>query len=956
MATDQKISHTTEATNEIAIIGMAGRFPGAPNLKSFWRNLLAGVESVSFFTRDELLAAGISEAELTKSRYVAAKAILEGSDYFDATYFDLSKREATVMDPQFRVFLETVAEAMEDAAYAADTPKRRTGIFAGAATNTYQEHLRAYPELIEQVGTTQATILNEKDFLPTWAAYKLNLTGPCVTVQSACATSLVAVHLACQSLLNGECDLAIAGGVSLSFPQKEGYQYVEGGLLSPDGHCRAFDANAMGSVPGEGVGVVVLRRLDDAIKEGDAVRAIVKASSINNDGADKIGYLAPSEQGIATAVTESLAISGIDCQTIGYVEAHGTGTTLGDPIEISALTKAFRTQTEEKEFCAIGSVKTNIGHLNTAAGIASLMKTVLMLENGSIPPSLHYEAPNPLMKLSQTPFYVSTQAKEWINNGHPRRAAVNIFGIGGTNAHIILEEAPLREPCASFAEDELLVLSARSEPALRNLSAKLATHLENSPNLSLAAAAYTLGVGRRAHQYRRLVLCSNIAEAVESLRTDTTNETDFVGKVVEDGEVTFSFRDKGAESLGLIAELYRNEPVFQQEFAHCAELSQALVADQTYALIVGSASHGESAKELCAKQQISPVASVAVEYALTKLLLSWGVHPQTVTGEGAGEYTAACIAGILPLKDALWLAADREKTGVKADKMAFQPSPTALKDDQQRDRRKPPAFFSNALGQWLNPNDTSVVEDWLDNLQGLQAFAQTLQPEVYQQSQLLLEIGVPGSASAPQKRDFRQSTIAVLRHQGDSLSDKEKFLTAMGRLWLCGISVDWQAFYANQRRQRISLPTYPFERQRFWAGGSDPSDNFAEANDEVRATESSFSSEDRTYIEPENDLQAVVAAIWAASLGVENVGIQDDFFTIGGNSLVATRIVLAIRETLQIDLPLRALFDSPTVVKVCEEIEEIARQLDTDVHQIARVVREIAVLPMDQIKKRLAGV
>jgi acyl transferase domain-containing protein len=948
MATDKKIPQTTDATDEIAIIGMAGRFPGAQNLKDFWRNLLGGVESVSFFTGDELLAEGVSEAEFTRPRYVAAKGIVEGSRRFDASYFDLSTREATVMDPQFRVFLETVAEAMEDAAYTADNTNRRTGIFAGAASNTYQEHLRAYPELIEQVGSVQATILNEKDFLPTWAAYKLNLTGPCVTVQSACATSLVAVHFACQSLLNGECDIALAGGVSLSFPQKEGYQYVEGGLLSPDGHCRAFDAGAMGSVPGEGVGVVVLRRLDEAIEQGDAVRAIIKASSINNDGADKIGYLAPSEQGIATAVTESLAISGIDCQTIGYVEAHGTGTTLGDPIEIAALTKAFRAQTEEKEFCAIGSVKTNIGHLNTAAGIAGLIKTVLMLENGVIVPSLHYEEPNPLLKLTQTPFYVSTQAIEWTGNGHPRRAAVNTFGIGGTNAHVILEEAPFRKPCASFEEDELLVLSARSKQALRNLSENLATHLENSPNLPLSAAAYTLSAGRRAHEYRRTILCSKVSEAVKLLRTGTTEEAAFASKVVEDVEVMFQFRDKGVEHLGLIAELYRNEPVFQQEFDACATLSQVLVADPVYALIIGGS---ESAKERSANQQISPVTSVAVEYALAKLLFSWGVHPQTVTGHGIGEYTAACIAGILSLKDALSLAAEKTKNNREVGRISFPVASTTTKDNQQGERQKFPAFFSNVLGQWLTPDDTPALENWLHNLQNQQSSAQALQSSVYDQSQLLLEIGVPG----PDEKDSPQHAIAILRHQKDELSDKGKLLTAMGRLWLGGGSVDWQAFYSNQQRQRISLPTYPFERQSFWAGGDDPNDNFSESNDEVLTIENSFSSEDRTYIEPENDLQAVVAAIWAVSLGIESVGIQDDFFTIGGNSLVATRIILAIRETLQIDLPLRALFDSPTVIKLCEEIEEAARQLDTDVHQIARVAREIAVLPMDQIKKRLAG-
>ena len=956
MCADMKFPQATNSP-DIAIIGMAGRFPGAPTLRDFWRNLVAGVESVSFFSRDELLEAGVSEDILASHHYVGAKAILDDAERFDARYFDLSKREATVMDPQFRVFLETVAGAMEDAGYAADNANRRTGIFAGAGSNTYQEYLRAHPELIEQIGQFQATILNEKDFLPTWAAYKLNLTGPCVTVQSACATSLATVHLACQSLLNGECDIALAGGVSLLFPQRSGYQYFEGGLLSPDGHCRAFDATATGCVPGEGVGVVVLRRLDDAIEQGDVVRAIIKASSINNDGSDKISFLAPSETGIATAVAESITISGIDCETIRYVEAHGTGTTLGDPIEIAALTKAFRAQTEKKQFCAIGSVKTNIGHLNTAAGIASLIKTVLALENGIIPPSLHCEEPNPLMKFSQTPFYISTQAEEWTRNGTPRRAAVNAFGIGGTNAHVILEEAPLKESPGSSQDDELILLSARSETALRKAAENLAAHLENSPSTQLSAVAYTLGVGRRAHEYRRIVVCTNVADAVKALKENLPDKLVSTSPVVEDSEVTFVFRDRGAEYTGLASDLYRSEPVFRQEIQQCAAISQTLLAVDILSLIDRSRGSNSSFDEHLTPGPVSAAVSVAVEYALAKLLISWGINPQAVVGEGTGEYAAGCIAGILSLNDALSLAVIDGPTANDSIHISLIKGLSLQTYERESDRSPRLPFYSTALGKWIGSEDTIELEGWLQSPRSPASSAQFLESLADSQNRLLLEIGIPSPSSAREQNGASRRAIATLRHQSESVTDREKLLTAVGRLWLAGIPVDWQSLYSNQKRYKLSLPTYPFERQRYWAGAVDENDdnpeNHQRSHDRTDAESCSTLSE-RTYVEPENDLQAVVAAVWAASLSVEQLGIHDDFFEIGGNSLVATRIILAIRETLQVELPLRSIFDSPTVASLSEEIEKAAKELDTDIHDIARVVREISVLPMDQVKKRLA--
>ncbi|MFL5663135.1 MAG: type I polyketide synthase, partial [Ktedonobacteraceae bacterium] len=433
---------------QVAVVGMAGRFPGAGNVDEFWQNLRNGVESTTFFSDEELLEAGIDPALLQDPHYVKAKPMLKDSDLFDATFFGFTPREAELMDPQHRVFLECVWEALEDACYDPERFTGRIGLYAGQNMNSYLLfNLYPHQELLEQVGAFRIMIANDKDHLTTQTSYKLNLKGPSVTVQTACSTSLVAVHLACQNLLSGECDMALAGGVSVTVPQKTGYMYQEGGKASPDGHCRAFDAQAQGTVFGNGVGVVVLKRLEDALAAGDQVYAVIKGSAINNDGSAKVGYTAPSIEGQAEVIAEALAVAGVEPESISYIETHGTGTPLGDPIELAALSKAFQPFTAQTGFCAIGSVKTNVGHLNAAAGVTGLIKTVLALKHRELPPSLHFQTPNARIDFAHSPFYVNTQLRPWQAQGEgPLRAGVSSFGIGGTNAHVVLEEAPPREP------------------------------------------------------------------------------------------------------------------------------------------------------------------------------------------------------------------------------------------------------------------------------------------------------------------------------------------------------------------------------------------------------------------------------------------------------------------------------------------------------------------------------
>ncbi len=508
---------------EIAVIGMACRFPGAENLDAFWQNLQDGVESIARFSEDELRAAGVAPEHLNDPAYVNARGILPDIEYFDASFFGYSPREAELMDPQQRIFLEEAWKTLEHTGYNPETYTGAIGVYAGLGMNTYLlNNLAPNTGLLDSANAYQMMIGNNRDFLTTRVSYKFNLRGPGVTVQAACSTSLVAIHFACRSLLMQECDLALAGGVTIVVPQHSGYLYQEGMILSPDGHCRAFDAEAQGTVGGNGVGLVALKRITDALEDGDSIHAVIKSSAINNDGALKIGYTAPGVEGQASVIEAAQAIAEIEPDTIGYIEAHGTGTRLGDPIEIRALTQAFRRRTQKTGFCAIGSVKTNVGHLDAAAGVAGFIKTVLMLKHQHIPPSLHFQRPNPELELEKSPFYVNTQLAEWQPDGFPRRAGVSSFGIGGTNAHVVLEEFETRNSkleTRSSEDWQLLVLSAKTETALNTAAANLAAYLRQHLYLNLADAAYTLQVGRKHFEHRRIVLCRSLEEAIQRLGT-----------------------------------------------------------------------------------------------------------------------------------------------------------------------------------------------------------------------------------------------------------------------------------------------------------------------------------------------------------------------------------------------------------------------------------------------------
>jgi len=881
----------------VAIIGLACRFPQAEDAQAFWRNLREGVEAITFFSDEELAAAGVAPELLRDPAYVKASGALNDVECFDAHFFGYSPNEAALMDPQQRLFLEQSWKAVEDAGYNPETYPGLIGVYGGMSLNSYLTHnLVAHRDLMEAGGGYHVMVASDKDFLATKVAYKLNLRGPAVTVQTACSTSLVAVHLACQSLRNGECDMALAGGASVRVPQRAGYRYHEGIVLSPDGHCRAFAAGARGTVLGSGAGVVVLKLLDAALADGDHIYAVIAGSTINNDGALKAGYTAPSLDRQAAAIAEAQGVAGVSPDAITYIEAHGTGTPVGDPIEIAALTKAFRAGTQRRQYCAVGSVKTNIGHLDAAAGVAGLIKVALMCTHAEIPPSLNFTTPNPQIDFANSPFFVNTHLVPWQPPaGMSRLAGISSFGIGGTNAHVIVEQAPDPAPGSSSRPWQWLPLSAKTAPALEALAANLATALKARPDIALADVAYTLQTGRKRLPHRRAVVCRDVAEAIAALEAHSHKSAAVVEEAT-DRPVAFLCTGQGAQYANMGRDLYETEPVFRKTVDECAEDLRPALGLDLRDLLYPAPEAVAGAQQRLAQTALTQPALFVVEYALARLLESWGIRPAALLGHSLGGYVAATLAGVFTLEDALALVAARGRLiqalpgGAmlavplpESEVLAHMPADLSLaaingvtlctvsgpheavaawkeqlaargvngtllntshafhstmvepilepfRELVSRVTLRPPAIpvISDLTGDWLTADEATDPETWVRHLRQPVRFADGLQKLFATPDMALLEIGPGGVLTTLARRhphySREQPALAILRHARDSQADQSAMPSVLGSLWQAGVAIDWQGFYAHEKRRRVSLPGYPFEKARHWieplAGGA----------------------------------------------------------------------------------------------------------------------------------------
>ena len=742
-------------STDIAVIGMSGRFPGADSVSEYWRNLRNGVESLTVLSEEELRQAGVSAETLQDPDYVRAAYLLKNADRFDSAFFGYSPREARFIDPQQRVLLECAWQALEHAGYG-DGVNRPTGVYVGSSLNTYV----LFTGLAEQFKTDPVLTLmsSDKDFLATRIGYKLQLEGPCLTVQTACSTSLVALHVACAAILAGECDLALAGGVCVKVPLHAGYMYREGGMLSRDGHCRTFDAKATGTIFGSGAGIVVLKRYADALNDGDTVHAVIKGTAINNDGGRKASYTAPSVVGLAEVIAQAMDFAQVKADAISYVECHGTGTALGDPIEVHGLAKAFRASTAQENFCALGSVKTNIGHLEAASGIASFIKTVCCLKNRYLPASLHFESANPALGLPGSPFFVNAAGREWPNGSGPRTAAINSLGVGGTNANVIVQEAPPQEAQRSRRRWHLLPVSAKTAAGLETTRADVARYMQEQPDLPPADAAFTLQAGRRAFDYRD-VLFAEETESGRKLHLSLSDQP----SAAQPKQVVFLF---GEEFDANAAEVLSNdEPVFRR---HLRELQQA-----------GS----ESAQPGKASETFFHMA------ALAKLWTAWGVSPQAVLGHGIGALTAAYIAGVLPLSSALLALNDRTD------------NPNCSQD----------AYNSSAFYLATTPFEDgggscfSDIEPACRYL--LDRYAYTA----------LLPIGSAGVLTRTMESLVKASSTHTLIFPVEKGKECPGVIWQQAaKLWKSGAHFDGTKLYEGENRRRVPMPVTAFSGNKHW--------------------------------------------------------------------------------------------------------------------------------------------
>ncbi|MGD2087723.1 MAG: SDR family NAD(P)-dependent oxidoreductase [Candidatus Aminicenantes bacterium] len=828
---------TNEPTGfEIAVIGMAGRFPKASDIDEFWDNLKNGVEAISFLTEEEFDKYKIGPEMRENPNYVSSKGgALEEKDLFDAAFFGYTPKEAEIMNPQLRHFHECAWEALENAGYDADSYKGLIGVYASASSSFYWKSLCHLTGRATEMGAFATQFFTDSAFVGTKISHKLNLKGPSSIISTACSSSLVAIHMGCRGILSGECDIALAGGVCIRPKEMTGYFYQEGMIDSADGHCRAFDAKAKGVVGGDGCGIVVLKILDNALENGDYIHAVIKSSAINNDGNRKVGYTAPSIEGQAEVIRTAQRLAEVSPESITYVETHGTATELGDTVEIAALKEAFNT--DKKGYCAIGSVKTNLGHLDHAAGVAGFIKTVLALKYKIIPPSLHYETPNPKIEFIDTPFFVNNTASNWESSQYPRRAGVSSFGIGGTNAHVILEEAPEGTRGLAPLSDgkyQLILLSAKTQSALHKSAENLVNYLKRNPQTNLADAAYTLKIGRKAFPHRLMTVCSNLAEVIEALSSQDPHKVHTFFSTGETCNVVFMFSGPGPHYVNMGLELYQKEPVFREEMDRCSEILNPLLGYDIKEIIYPGERKAQGAERKANKghalyavrnaidqTEIAQLAVFILEYALARLLMKWGITPHSMIGEGVGEYTAACLSGVFSLEDAIRLAVLKGKQGQEKGSYSAE-----LETQVSRIQLNQPQipFISNTGSCWITVDEALDHQYWVNHLQAIGQRNENIAQLFKNKNAVFVDVGVGGSLRALVRqhanKNANQWVLDLVKGPGETAGELYYLLHQIGRLWVYGVNVDWQKFYTGENRYRLPLPTYPFERQSYRIEGN----------------------------------------------------------------------------------------------------------------------------------------
>lgn len=867
---------------EIAVIGMAGRFADAENLEQYWNNLKNGVESISFLSDEEIKDLGVSNEMLNHPGYVRCKGgAMSNKEYFDAHFFKYLPNEAELLAPQTRIFHECAWQALEDAGYDSTTYNGTIGLYAGSSSVVLWEALVDFSGMQAGMDRLHSSNLSSKEFLCSQTSYKMKLTGPSVYVQTACSTSLVAINNACRSLLTGECTMALSGGVSFSL-MNTGYVYEEGMISSKDGHVRAFDSKATGSVSGEGAGVVVLKLLKNAIKDGDNIHAIIKSSYTNNDGDEKVGFTAPGVNGQAKVIRSAMRMAAVEPESISYLETHGTATALGDITEMEALKLAYNTP--KRNYCAIGSVKTNIGHCDAAAGVAGFIKTVLSLKHKQIPPSLNFEKPNPHIGFERSPFYVNTELKKWANSEFPLRAGVSSFGIGGTNAHVILEEAPERDSSSASRPYKLLLLSARTPTALDSMADNLAKWLQENKDANLADVCYTLQAGRKEFPFRRKLLCENTEQTINALLDEQKKKAQIHKTGTQKQKLVFMFSGLGSQYLGMCKDLYKAEPLFKEDIDKCVSFLQEITGQDIKHVLFADSADKAIAHDIETGQYIVFI----IEYAIAKLLMSWGIKPAAIIGYSFGEYVGACIAGVFSVEDALRiihkrgqlmkslpeglmlgvplpanevahtlndqlsLAIDNGPSCVVAGPeeaiAAFEDTIKAkrlmcmrldatravhshmmesIMDELQEFistiRLSAPniPYVSNVTGDWITDNDATDPLYWAKHLRHTVQFYKGVKTLLDSDKYIYAEIGPGGDISALVNRELEQAGIKeralnFVKPEGNSTNDNKYLINKLGQLWQYGVQIDWSSYYKGEKRHRVSLPSYPFERKRYW--------------------------------------------------------------------------------------------------------------------------------------------